>query len=181
MSGPFHDPLVLPDTETRVCYGCIRLDNGVVNADGTFASGKGVYLHTNDRHLTVGIIEARIRSNGALRVVFDGTPQIGSVNINGDETTAERHLSFGVTGGPSAFDVWFYKGSRKLLLNVQGDYDEVRGEYHNLWATAHYCTVRGVGLPAKADRALAEIEALKAEVAELRERVVALETAGSGS
>lgn len=175
-----HQDAWQPDNEVAIRLGCVRVTDGTHAAPvGGLIANPGLKVHTNTGHTSVGISEVWIEeATGRIRIVTPDSLN-GVPIITGDETAAEQGLLFGGSGGNGHVNISCAKivGGVAVKQNLasQSVYDAVASGGLNLWCLWVQPLVRGVGLPAKADRALTAVTALEAMVADLTTRVELLE------
>ena len=74
----------------------IKINGGVIRIDPT----KGVYLHTNSSHHSVGIEQVYIdKIDGSLVVIRDTKDSIVTTSVTPDETLTKRGIAVGFSGG----------------------------------------------------------------------------------
>lgn len=152
-----------PDNEWTFRACVIRFGPGVVNGDGTFASG-GPYIHVNSGHIAVGVQGVHVEPDGDVVVDLDGGA-ISAILATPDETLTVRGIAGGPSGAAGNTVFRFRKdGVGKLNLATQAHWNLIAAAEANLWCFWATCTTRGIGLPSKADRALEAIASLQAAV-----------------
>lgn len=113
-------------------YGTdVKIVGGVIRLDPTL----GVYLHVNSSHNSVGIESVGIGTDGSLEVVRDISSAVVSVSVTTDEYLTNLGVTVGLSGGGKLSKVFFYKGGRKLNLNVKSDFDSIASTVANIWFT----------------------------------------------
>lgn len=163
--GPFRD-LIAPDIEWDLRTCVIRFEPGVVNGDGTFESG-GPYIHANETHVSVGVVDVQVTSAGQLEVINDGGAPIGSITCTPDETLVGRGIDLGPSGGaPGTRFTARQEGVGQLNLTQQADWDAIAGETCNVWLAWLTPRVRSTGRPSLSDR----LDAIESAVADLQRR-----------
>lgn len=145
-----------PDTELAIRGGCVRLYSD------------GPAIHANPLHIATGLDHVEIGPEGWLWVHHrPGWPVVAILPVP-DETLAGRGILTGASGGTGYSRVKFTQvtasGPVELDLRDPAHYARVAGTYSNLWFLVVGIRARTRGLPSKADRALALVEALRARM-----------------
>ncbi len=108
----------------------IKINGGVIRIDPT----KGVYLHTNSSHHSVGIEQVYIdKIDGSLVVIRDTKDSIVTTSVTPDETLTKRGIAVGFSGGGKVSKVLFYKNGKQLKLNKKQDFNQVASPMSNIW------------------------------------------------
>jgi hypothetical protein len=169
--GAYKDSSANDDIEWGKVTGVIRFEPGTVAGGGTFTTG-GPYIHANSGHIAVGMTGVSVDSSGRIVVATDtlGVGTVGSATVDEDETLSALGVQAGISGGNGTLRIQLAQGGTELDLTQQADWNIVAGPDSNLWVTVDYVKARGVGLPSKADQALAQI-------AQINQRLASIESA----
>lgn len=164
--GPYRDAIA-PDIEWDLRTCVIRFEPGIVNGDGTFETG-GPYIHANETHVSVGVVDVHVTSAGQLEVINDGGAPIGSIVCTPDESLVGRGIDLGPSGGaPGTRFTARQEGVGILNLTQQSDWDAIAGETCNVWLAWLTPAVRSSGRPSLSDR----IDAIELAVANIQRRL----------
>jgi len=110
-----------------------NMNGGVIRLDPT----KGVYIHVNDSHHSVGIENAYIhKTNGSLVIVKDNKNPVVTTTVLPDETLAEKGITLGLSGGGKVSHIFFYKDGKQLKLHWPSHYKQVASATSNVWFTS---------------------------------------------
>ncbi|WP_088041580.1 hypothetical protein [Bacillus sp. EAC] len=115
---------------SQVPQSQIKQRGGVIRFDP-----KGIYLHANETHHSVGIITAYINHKGQLEIITEAVAPIITASANPDETLAERGITAGLSVGNQKTVISFSQNGRKLNLNNPADYDKISGSSSNVWVS----------------------------------------------
>lgn len=108
----------------------IEMNGGVIRLDRK----KGVYLHTNSTHHSVGIEKVYIdKKDGSLVVVRSEGGAVVSTVVTPDETLSEKGVTVGLSGGGKVSKVFFYKDGRRVKLHYPKEYKQVASSTSNIW------------------------------------------------
>ena len=106
----------------------VKITGGVIRIDP-----KGVYLHTNSTHHSIGIKSVYIDKNdGSLVVVSEKGNPVVTTSVTPDETIAKKGITVGLSGGGKYSKVFFYKNGKQLKLNSK-QFNEVASPTSNIW------------------------------------------------
>ncbi|MET3196055.1 hypothetical protein [Bacillus sp. OAE603] len=106
----------------------------VIQRGGVIRLGaKGVYLHVNSTHHSVGIRSVKINSSGNLEIGTENVSPIISVNVSPDETLAQKSVIAGASVGNTTTVIKFSKNGKPLNLNKASDYKLIASDVSNLW------------------------------------------------
>jgi hypothetical protein len=108
----------------------IEMNGGVIRLDRK----RGVYLHTNSTHHSVGIEKVYIdKADGSLVVVRSKGGAVVSTVVTPDETLSEKGVTVGLSGGGKVSKVFFYKDGRRVKLHYPKEYKRVASATSNVW------------------------------------------------
>lgn len=115
---------------SQVPQSQIKQRGGVIRFDPD-----GIYLHANETHHSVGILNAYINHKGDLEIVTESVAPVITASANPDETLAARGIYAGLSVGNQKTIVSFSQNGRRLNLNSPNDYEKISGSSSNVWVS----------------------------------------------
>ncbi|MEH6937299.1 hypothetical protein V7056_05465 [Bacillus sp. JJ664] len=108
----------------------------IVQRGGVIRLGtKGVYLHVNSSHHSVGIKSVKINSSGNLEIATESVTPVISINVSPDETLASKGVIAGASVGNQTTIIKFSKNGKPLNLKRSSDYSLIASDVSNLWVS----------------------------------------------
>ncbi|PGS48700.1 hypothetical protein [Bacillus sp. AFS041924] len=117
-------------SSTQVTSANIVQRGGVIRL-----SPKGVYLHVNSTHHSVGIKSVKINNSGNLEIATESVAPIISINVSPDETLAQRGVIAGASVGNQTTIIKFSKNGKALNLKRSSDYNLIASDVSNIWVS----------------------------------------------
>ena len=104
----------------------------------------GIYLHHNDAHYAVGVVEGALTLDTKDRLVIrhSSAGEIVTMGAFADESLVSRGIALGPSGGTGKTVIAVAKNGVALDLRKPSDYAQVSGEYCNAWIFWLHATPR---------------------------------------